>query len=61
MVTASERILQESQQRIRDLAEPSPMMAQALDQIANVRRNEELARSQGLVFPDEIKIPEVSR
>jgi hypothetical protein len=61
MVTAFERILQENQQRIRELAEPSPVVAQALDQIASVRRNEELARSQGLVFPDEFKIPGVTR
>jgi hypothetical protein len=61
MVRFHEQIIQETQQRIRELAEPSPFVAQVLDQVASVRRNEELARSLGLVFPDEFKIPGVKR
>lgn len=61
MVQSYERILRESHQQLKDLAEPSPVMASALDQIASVRRNEEQLRSLGFVFPEEFQILEGAR
>jgi hypothetical protein len=61
MVRFHEQILQENLQRLQDLAEPSPVKAALLDQMEHARRNEELARRLGFVFPEEHEIQEVSR
>jgi hypothetical protein len=61
MVRFHEQILQESRQRLEDLAEPSPVKAAMLDQMRCVQRNEELARSMGFVFPEEFQTEEVSQ
>ncbi len=61
MVRFHERILQQNLQRLRDLAEPSPVKAAMLEQVGHVRRNEEWARSHGFVFPEEFQTQEESR
>ena len=58
---AREQILQDSLQRIRNLTEPSPVMASVLAQIKDVQRNQGLLRSWGIQFPEKLQIMEGSR